>query len=158
MKEINKEYYFSKIAWIIGAILILVFTFIMSYLSYTTYFEPSPYNDKKFLAIMFLLALILMLVAAARRSYTIIYSIAKNRPALILTKESLTDVLNRKTIKWTDINEIKDKFHFTGKYSRNYITVSLRGSDKKIRIEDGAIKCKKKDLHRTLIKYHQKYK
>ena len=158
MKDNITEYYFSKKALTLGVILILSFALTSSYLSYTTYFETSPCNDKKFAAIIILSLLVLIIAVSIRRFVTVIYSIVKNRPALILTKENLTDYLNRETIKWSDISEIKDEFRITGKYPRNYITVYLRKYDKKIEIADGAINCKKQDLYRTLIKYHQKYK
>lgn len=158
MKKITIEYYFSRTAFALGTILILALAFIMSYLSYTTYLEPSSYNDNKFLAALFLLVLIFILVATARRSYTIATSLIANRPALVLTSESLTDNLNRKTFKWSDISEITEKFHYSGKTSGRFITISLKNSDKKFRLQDGGIKCKRQELLKTLIEYHNSSK
>lgn len=158
MKEVKTEYYFSKIAFTLSTILIVGITLIFAFLSYTTYFDPSPYNDKKFLGVAFLLVPVIFIGFAMRRFTTMFYSLVKNRPALILTQESLTDNLNRKTIKWSDIAEIADKFQYSGKTSGHHITVTLKNSGKNIRISDGALKCKKQDLLETLIKFHQNYK
>ena len=139
-------------------IFILAFTFIMLYLSYTTYFEPSSYNDKKILAAIFLLGLILLLIAMARRVFIIASSIISNRPALVLTPDKLIDSLNRRTIKWDEIAEITEKFHYSGKTSQRFITIILKDSDKTLKIQDGGIKCKRHELLETLIKYHKSNK
>lgn len=158
MKEIRTEYYFSKFALILSTILIIGLILIFIWLSNITFFDSSPYNDKKFLGLVFLSVSIMFIVVSMRRFWTMLLSIVKNRPALILTEESLTDNLNRKTIKWSDIEEIADKYQYSGKTSGNHITVTLKASDKKMKISDGAINCKKQDLLKTLIKFHQNYK
>ncbi len=158
MKEIRTEYYFSKVSLTLSTILIIGFILIFVWLSYTTYFDPSPYNDNKFLGLVFLSVPIIFIGFSMRRFMTMFLSILKNRPALILTQESLTDNLNRKTIKWSDIAEIADKFQYSGKTSGHHITVTLKDTEKNIKISDGAIKCKKQDLLETLIKFHRIYK
>jgi hypothetical protein len=158
MKEVKTEYYFSKITFTLSTILIVSFTLIFIFLSYSTYFDPSPYNEKKFLGIAFLLVPIIFIGLAMRRFMILFYSIIKNKPGLILTQESLTDNLNRKVIKWSDISGIADKFQYSGKTSGHQITVTLKESGKNIRISDKALKCKKQDLLRTLNMFYQKYK
>lgn len=158
MKNATREYYFSKNALIIVTIVLIALTILLSYLTYTTYIEPSPYNDKKFAAIIILSLLILFLVAIMRRYATALTSIFKNRPALILTAETLTDRANRKITKWSDIAAIEYKFHYSGKTSQHYITISLKDSDKEIKIAPGGIKCERDELLTTLIRYHNRYK
>ena len=156
MKEVKTEYYFSKIAVTYIIIFIFVFILVFSFLSYTTYFNPSRSNENKFLGVILFMVMVLFIGLLTRHCVIVIYSIVKNRPALILTQENLTINLNRKTIKWSDIAEISDKY-YSGKYAIWQITINLKDSGKNIRIGGGGIKCKKQKLLTTLIEFHQKY-
>lgn len=112
------------------------------------------YNENLPVAIALSLPLIVILIGLPDY-LRFMYCAIRNRPALILNDESLINNADGKVYSWNEIKSISYE-PYTGfrAPSGGYISVTLRDSERKFRIPQNSIKCKKTKLLQDLQKYH----
>ena len=118
MTDIKTEYYFSKTAIILTAILLIVISFLFIsalYFLYTAGLEIST------LICFFIFLLFTTVFPTFYRRINFFWT---KTPALVLTKDQLIDNINSQKFKWTDIKNVSSA-SIKIKTRVNYIAVSL---------------------------------
>jgi hypothetical protein len=149
MKRNQTEYYFSTTA------LFFITIFLVSFSSVFIYLFLIFYKDSLFVAFGFSLPLLVVLIGLPDYIRFMYCAITK-RPALILSRETLTNNANGKVYSWSQIKSISYNQHTGIKAPPGgYISVDLKDSQDTFRIPQNSIKCKTKNLLRDLQKYHR---
>ena len=174
MTDIQKEYYFSKIAIILGSILLFIITALFVFVIYIFYKA-----DFRIPTIIFFCTFLLFLTTLPK-FYQRVNFFLTDTPALILTKDELIDNINLQRFNWGDIKSVSAA-SIKMKTRVNYIAISFIDADKYINkikspykryiaklngkyfkgtfsIQPNIIKCDNAELLSSLTKYHREIK
>jgi hypothetical protein len=144
--EIN--YFFSMKMFIITSLFVMPSTIALSYLTL-------QFLDQRWICLTFAIPLLLFLSILPEYLKTF-YFLIRDKPAIIVTKNSLLDNFNQKEYKWSDISRIEYKPNKRGTPG-GHTAVYFKKSEKLIRIPDIKLQCKRSDFINTLIDFHRQY-
>lgn len=166
------EYYFVKWKIVLFAIFILIFVSAFSFLII------SGYKDKINIWIPVMISIVMFwcLLFTVPNLLVSINCIFRNQPALILTKNSLIDDINKHVYKWNEIENVSYRLNTGPKSFGGYIAIDLINPkkilDKDIRpierlrmkllsrkeifaLSANSLNCSDEELLKNLIEFHK---
>ncbi|WP_238321155.1 STM3941 family protein, partial [Flavobacterium saliperosum] len=171
MNQTIVSYYFSRNTLIVFAVFLIAILFLFSFLAII-------FSKFIWITILFLSVLSMLLFILIPPFIKSIISFNANQPALILSNENLTDNINHRILKWSEIKKISN---YKSSKSANFIAINVNNPKlvaQKVKnpmqrfkmtlnkliygfsfsIQPNIIKCNNTELLNTLNEFHTKYK
>ncbi|GAA4337626.1 hypothetical protein GCM10023149_47170 [Mucilaginibacter gynuensis] len=162
----SKTYYFSPIAIILSGITACVFIAALSVMVYAAYL----YNVALGIIVIVIFGGLIYGVSEKYIRFTI--CLIKKKPALILLEEKLIDNINDQVFYWNEIDfigysnalsgyisiNLKDRETFISSiknpFKRIFIKIDNKFFRNVISIQPNIIKCKRAELHKSIVNAH----